>query len=228
MGGRQLQRCGRQHRRRAGGGADHVWRTGRGGNGWRRPQYHSPRRRQYLQRQRGHVRGNRRHAGEQLHAAAERFGTAIAGRVDQGSRDQPDGRRPDSTRPSLVLPDVSRGVFREHASRHVVQQERRRSDEVGGRFRHHSSCLPRPPHQDGGRADHVAGLGAQQDQRQSLRAVRRRELRRRRRRPGWWRRWCRRQEPGSGGRQALHAGPHPAGVVVVSIYEPLAVRGRVG
>ena len=83
-----------------------------------------------------------RDAGEQLHPEAEGSWPAVAGRADQGARDQPDGRRPDPPRPALVLSDLSRGVFREHAARHVVQQERRRSDEVGCRLRLRPSRVP--------------------------------------------------------------------------------------
>ena len=62
-------------------------------------------------------------------------------------------------------------VRREHRSRHVLQQERRRSDEVARRLRHDASGVRRQRDQERHRATHLAGLAAQQIQSEPLPAV---------------------------------------------------------
>ena len=62
-------------------------------------------------------------------------------------------------------------VRREHDSRHVLQQERRRSDEVARRFRHDASGFQRQRRSQCHRRAHVADLAAQQAQPEPLRAV---------------------------------------------------------
>ena len=78
----------------------------------------------------------RRHAGQQLHRRAQSGRTAVAAGAQESLGLQPDGRRSHHPRQTVVLRDVPRGCRREHDSRHVLQQERRRSDQMARRLRH--------------------------------------------------------------------------------------------
>ena len=100
--------------------------------------------------------------------------------------EQPDCDRPRSSRKSttstrwvavassgqiVVLRDVPRGCRREHDSGHLLQPERRRSDQMARRLRHQPSLLrgQRDPKCD--RATHLAGVTAQQSEFQPLPAA---------------------------------------------------------
>ena len=83
---------------------------------------------------------------------------AVAAGAEEGLRLQPDGRRAHHPRQAVVLPHLPRGGGREHDSRHVLQQERRRSDEVAGRLRHLAPGVRRQRDAKRHRPAHVAGL----------------------------------------------------------------------
>ena len=119
----------------------------------------------------------------------------------------------------VVLPDVPRGCRREHDSGHLLQPERRRSDQMARRLRHQPSLLrgQRDPKCD--RATHLAGVTAQQSEFQPLPAVRQTEQGRRRHCDANTR---------SAGPETLHAWVHSDSDMGITHHQPVAGRGRLG
>ena len=219
VGRRQLE-CRRFERGGlAGDSADRIRRTGRSRNGRRDAQHHPARRREPVQRHRVRVRRQRRHAGQQLHRRPQSGRTAIARGAQESLRLQPDGWRAHHPGQIVVLPDVPRGCRREHDSGHVLQPERRRSDQMARRLRHQPSLLrgQRDPKCD--RATHLAGVTAQQSELQPLPAVRQTEQGRRRHRDAHTR---------SAGPETLHAWVHSDSDMGITHHQPVAGRGRLG
>ena len=139
--------------------------------------------------------------------------------AQESLRLQPDGWRSHHPGQTVVLPDVPRGCRREHDSGHLLQPERRRSDQMARRLRHQPPCLrgQRDPKRD--RATHLAGVTAQQSEFQPLPAVRQTEQGRRRHRDAHTR---------SAGAETLHAWVHSDSDMGITHHQPVAGRGRLG